>query len=49
MVYLTSFEKLSEKVAEDKNFCVVCLRTRTDVPVVDALCYECGGGEEVLN
>jgi len=48
MVYLTDFDKLSEKVAEDENFCVVCLRSRDDVPVVNALCYECGGGKETL-
>lgn len=49
MVHITNFEALSEKVKEDDNFCVVCLRSRKDVPVADALCYECGGGEEVLN
>lgn len=48
-MYLTDFEKLHERVHEDKNFCVGCLRSRDDVPVTDALCYECGGGEEVLN
>ena len=49
VTHLIDLEKLSELVHEDENFCVVCLRSRKDVPVVDALCYECGGGEEILN
>ena len=46
-VFTTNFEKIS-KAAEDERFCVGCLRIRTDVPVNQNLCYQCGGGEEVL-
>ena len=49
VTFLINMEKLSERVHEDDNFCVGCLRSRDDVPVTNALCYECGGGEEVLN
>jgi len=49
MVNVTNFEALSEKVKEDDNFCVVCLRSREHIPAVNGLCYECGGGEETLN
>ena len=48
MTYLIDMEKLSERAHDDKNFCIRCLRSRDDVPVTDNLCYECGGGEEVL-
>lgn len=45
VMYITDFEALS-KAARDENFCVVCLQIRTDVPVVQNCCYECGGGKE---
>lgn len=48
-MYLIDMEKLADKAHDDKNFCIGCLRSRTDVPVTDNLCYECGGGNmEVL-
>jgi len=46
-VFTLDFNKLSE-AAEDENFCVGCLMIRTDVPVVQNLCYHCGGGKETL-
>ena len=46
--YLADFEKISKAAAEDDRFCVRCLQVRTDVPVTMNLCYECGGGEEIL-
>jgi hypothetical protein len=46
---LIDIDKLSERCDEDDRFCVVCLRTRNDVPVIDHCCYSCGGeGQEVL-
>ena len=48
-MYIFKMDKLAERCNEDENFCVICLRTRTDVPVVDHCCYGCGGGEEVLH
>lgn len=47
-MYQFNMDKLSEHCGEDDRFCVVCLRTRIDVPVVDHCCYACGGGEEIL-
>jgi hypothetical protein len=47
-MYLINMDRLSERCEEDDLFCVICLRTRTDVPVVDHCCYACGGGEEDL-
>jgi hypothetical protein len=46
--YLINMDALSKRCDEDARFCVICLRTRTDVPVVDHCCYSCGGGEEDL-
>ena len=44
-----NMDKLAERCDEDDRFCVVCLRTRNDVPVIDHCCYSCGGeGQEVL-
>jgi len=46
---LIEMDKLAERCDEDDRFCVVCLRTRNDVPVIDHCCYSCGGeGQEVL-
>ena len=46
---LINMDKLVERCDEDDRFCVVCLRTRDDVPVIDHCCYSCGGeGQEVL-
>ena len=46
---LINMAKLSERCDEDDRFCVVCLCTRNDVPVIDHCCYSCGGeGQEVL-
>lgn len=44
-MYTTDFEALFNTAEDDNRFCVVCLRSRDDVPVIDHCCYECGGGE----
>jgi hypothetical protein len=43
---LIDIDKLAERCDEDDRFCVVCLRTRNDVPVIDHCCYSCGGEEQ---
>lgn len=46
--FITDFKELSELCADDKRFCVMCMRSRTDVPVTDNCCYNCGGGERIM-
>lgn len=45
MTDIIDMKKLAEVCDEDDRFCVVCLRSRTDVPVIGHCCYQCGGGD----
>jgi len=44
MTSTVDFKKVVEAAHDDENFCVICLRSRKDVPVEANCCYECGGG-----
>ena len=40
-MYEDNLAELLEYLDEDENFCFLCFRTRTDVPVRHNCCQEC--------